>query len=298
MIRSMTGFGSAGLTNDLGEFSVEVKSLNNRFLDLSVKLPKELNFLEPELRELVKRHANRGKIELLLRWVPAPGAPPLYEINTALLKHYADRVNEALAENLSNGKASLDMCALLSLPGVVTPARIASDDGKLGQTALESARRALDAFDRSRANEGQAMVAAIQTHVSSLERYREEILLVKDELLEEYRTRLKDRIEVLGKTLGAMIDPARIEAELMLFVDKSDITEELVRLEIHLTAFKKQCQPETGGPVGKAMDFLAQELLREVNTVGNKARGLPIATRIVKMKSEIEKIREQVQNLE
>lgn len=291
----MTGYGSARASNELGEFVVEVKSLNNRFLDLGVKLPKELNHLEPLLREEVKKHVGRGKVEVFLRWSGAPGATPLYEINVQLLKYYEKQLREAFDEGSTS---SLDVSALLTLPGVVNPTHSAAGDSRLGEVVVGVVREALLALDKARAVEGEQLVTAIQVHLSALEKYREEILLVKDELLEEYRSRLKDRIDVLGNTLGATIDPARVETEIMFFVDKSDITEELVRLEVHLTAFKKNCKPTQEGSVGKSMDFLAQELLREVNTVGNKARGLPIATRIVKMKSEIEKIREQVQNIE
>jgi uncharacterized protein (TIGR00255 family) len=143
-----------------------------------------------------------------------------------------------------------------------------------------------------------ALVEAIEGHLGCLEQYTREVTEVKETLLDEYRNRLKERIEKIQEKVQATVDPARLEMELVLFADKSDITEELVRLQAHFAALHKLCAPNFLDPIGKSMDFLVQELLREVNTIGNKARGLPVATRVVQMKSQIEKIREQVQNLE
>lgn len=297
MIRSMTGFGSATLTNDLGEFFVEVKSLNNRFLDVGVKLPKELNFLEPDIRDEVRRHVRRGKIDLYMRWVAAAGGQPLYEIDTTLLSHYVEQVRQALPSG-GGVAVTLDAGAFFSMPGVVHPTHVASDDGVFAKAALQVTRQALEALDHARQVEGSALVQDICTHLRELETFAQEVATGKDELLEEYRTRLKDRIEKVQERVQAAVDPARLEMELVLFADKSDITEELVRLQAHFAALRKLCAPDFSEAIGKSMDFLVQELLREVNTIGNKARGLSVASRIVQMKSQIEKIREQVQNLE
>ena len=294
MIKSMTGFGSV-VRNDvaLGEVSIDVRSVNNRFLDFSVRLPREFNAMEPRIREDVKKRLRRGKVDMYVRYVPAPDAQALYNINAAALRHYSTQVSDAFGDG-----STADLGALLQLPGVVNPAPAASEDGPLVQLVSEAVQAALDALENVRAVEGNALVAAIAEHLDVMQNLRAEVEQEKDELLADYRNRLKERIEVLGKTLEATLDPIRVETEIMFFADKSDITEELVRLDAHIKSFRKMMERDTGEPVGKSMDFLVQELLRETNTIGNKARGVSVASKIVAMKSEIEKIREQVQNLE
>lgn len=299
MIKSMTGFGSVSVSDAaLGELSVEIRSLNNRFLDFSVRLPREMNAAEPRIREEVKSRLRRGKVDLYVRYVPAPGAQALYNINTDALVHYATQL-QAAANQMPGGKPSeVDLTALLQLPGVMTPADVASEDGPLIQFLITAVRKVLDRLEEVRQVEGRALVEAIAGHLDAMVRLRTDIEQVKDELLEQYRTRLKDRMEVLGRTLDAAMDPARVETEIMLYADKSDITEELVRLDAHFASFRKLLEGKKGEAIGKSMDFLVQELLRETNTIGNKARGVAVASSIIQMKSEIEKIREQVQNLE
>lgn len=299
MIKSMTGFGSTVVSESaLGEVSVEVRSLNNRFLDLSVRVPRELNSAEARIREAVKSRLRRGKVDLYIRFVPAAGAQALYDINSHALQHYAQQFFDAAAHLPTEASRSLDLAALLQLPGVITPAPAAAEDGPLIQLVLTAVDQVLDRLETARQEEGKALAAAICGHLDRLSDVRRDIETTKDELLEQYRRRLQDRMEVLGKTIEAAIDPARVETEIMLYADKSDITEELVRLDAHFESFRKLLATSSGEPVGKSMDFLVQELLRETNTVGNKARGVSVASRIVEMKSEIEKIREQVQNLE
>jgi uncharacterized protein (TIGR00255 family) len=291
----MTGYGSAVASSELGEFAAEVRSLNNRFLDLNIRLPREFGFLEMALRDEVKKRIRRGKVDLFLRWTSAEGAPALYEINRPLMRHYATELREALG--LAEG-SSLDSAALLQLPGAVNPTRTAMDDDALLKAAVPAVQGALDAIDRTRLAEGAALVAAIGGLLDEIAVLRDEVAARKDELTEEYRLRLRERVATIEKQLGTPLDAVRIETEVLLYAERSDITEELVRLETHIKAFRKLCANSSADAVGKGMDFLVQELLREANTIGNKARGLEIATRVVRMKGEIEKIREQVQNIE
>lgn len=299
MIKSMTGFGSAVVSDSsIGEIAIEVRSLNNRFLDFSVRLPREINSAEAKIRDAVKRRLRRGKVDMFVRYVPATGAQSLYDINANALQHYSRQLADAAPFLPQSMTDSLEINALLQLPGVVTPSPVASEDGPLVQLVLQGVNEVLDLLEKARQNEGAALAEAIRGHLACLTELRGGIGQVKDELLEQYRQRLKDRMEVLGKTVEVALDPARIETEIMLFADKSDVTEELVRLDAHFVSFGKLLERGTNEPVGKAMDFLVQELLRETNTIGNKARGVAVASKIVAMKSEIEKIREQVQNLE
>lgn len=299
MIKSMTGFAST-VVNDaaLGELSVEVRSLNNRFLDFSVRLPRELNAAEPRIREDVKRRLRRGKVDVFVRYLPAPEAQVLYNINPTALRHYATQLAEAGRELPGVETPGIDLAALMDLPGVISPSPAATEDGPLVQLVVTAVGTVIDLLNQNRETEGAALADAIRNHLDVLAELRSQIEQGKDELLAEYRRRLKDRMEVMGKTLDVALDPARVETEIMLYADKSDITEELVRLDAHLVSFRKMVASKSGEPVGKSMDFLVQELLRETNTIGNKARGVAVAASIIQMKSEIEKIREQVQNLE
>ncbi len=224
----------------------------------------------------------------------------LYEINAPLLRHYARQVHDALADESSPGgaPAAFDVGALLALPGVVVPARAAAEDGPLTEGSMEAVGRALDALDRARATEGAALAAAISSSLDAVASMTAEISAAKDQLLEEYRTRLLERLLTLQRTAAPGLDPARAETEAVMYAEKSDITEELVRLEAHIAACRKLIAPDNPDPAGKSLDFLVQELLREANTIGNKARGVAVSNRIVAVKGEIEKIREQVQNLE
>ncbi|MEI7634834.1 MAG: YicC/YloC family endoribonuclease [bacterium] len=296
MIRSMTGYGSATNSGDAGEFFFELKSVNNRFLDLNVRMPRELSALEIPVREEIRRLIFRGKVDAFLRWKPAAGAKPLCEINVELLRGYAAQVRSALCDEAAGAPA--DLASLLDLPGVVTPAGMEGDMAPIEQAALTVVREALAALDSSRASEGRVLVASIKERLGALEQFRLGAEAFKDEVVTEYRSRLSERARELATALDTSADPARIELEVALMADKCDITEELVRIGAHIKAFEKLCNPAQRNPVGKSMEFLVQELLRETNTIGNKARGLKAAASVVEMKAEIEKIREQVQNIE
>lgn len=299
MIKSMTGFGSTAVSDTaLGELSLEIRSLNNRFLDFNVRLPRELNSAEARIRELVKKRLRRGKVDMYVRYVPTPDAQVLYNINASSLVHYAQQVNEAAMQVPLLAEPKLDLTSLLQLPGVIVPAEAAGEDGPLVQLLLTATEDVLERLEQARQTEGTALAQAIAGHLDRLTEIRAAVEQMKDELLEQYRQRLHARMEVLANTLDVALDPVRIETEIMLYADKSDITEELVRLDAHFVSFRKLLSARNDEGVGKSMDFLVQELLRETNTIGNKARGVAVASHIIQMKSEIEKIREQVQNLE
>lgn len=295
MIRSMTGFGAALSSTPHGEFAVEIKTVNNRFLDQNVRVPRELNFLEMQVREVVKAGIRRGKADVFIRWTAPAGAAPLYEVNGALLRHYADGVRAALG---LPAHAPVDAGALLQLPGTVSPTAAVTDDGALALAAQDAVRQALDALDATRRAEGAKLAEAIVGTLDTVEALCAEIAELKDTLVAEVASRLRERMDQITKTAGVQPDPGRAEQEVLVFADKCDITEELVRLDAHIGSFRKLCSGRADEGVGKAMDFLVQELLREANTIGNKARGLEVANRVVRMKGEIEKIREQVQNIE
>ena len=299
MIRSMTGFGAGTATTPAGDIAVEVRSVNNRFLDFSVRLPHELAACEAALRDEARRRLRRGKVEMTVRFSPsaADGAAPPGRIDGPLLRAYARAVAEALAG--IDGMPPPDTGALLALPGVVTTQRVGADaDGALARATLAAARAALDALDAARATEGAALAAAIAESLATLETLRDDAAAAKDRLMAEHEARLLARVQQLRAKVDPTLDPGRVAAELALVADRCDITEELVRLEAHLAACRKTLTPENPEPAGKPVDFLAQELLREANTLGGKARSVEAGAAMLAMKAEIEKIKEQVANLE
>jgi uncharacterized protein (TIGR00255 family) len=295
MIRSMTGYGSASETGEHGEFVVEIRSVNNRHLDLSLRLPRELSSLEPAVRDALRARLQRGKVDVFVRWVPSPAAPPLCEINVGLLQHYITQLSPALQ---SAGAATLDLAALLTLPGVVIPTAVVREGDALERALLRAVEAALVAFDRARVDEGRALAAALRAHLAAVEEAVEAIAQLKPGLDALMLERLAERIRRVAEAAGVAPEAGRIEMELALAADKADVTEELVRLRAHIAAFRKKLESHNGEPVGKNFDFLAQELHRELTTLGNKARGTEIASHLLRAKNELEKIREQVQNIE
>lgn len=291
-LRSMTGYGSAVVHTDAGEFSADLKTVNNRFLDVAMRLPRELGFAEAALREVLRRRIRRGKAELSVRWTPPPGAPPLYEIDKALLAFYRAQVEEAL------GGSAVDAGALLALPGVVNAAAHPADEERIIAGLVAATQAAADRLDAARIAEGAHLVEDLLARADTLASESDAMEAVRDELFAEYATRLRERMAQIAQAAGVETDASRAEQEVLLFADRSDITEELVRFRGHLDALRGLCRNGGGDGAGKTLDFLTQELLREANTMGNKARWLEAARRVVTMKNEIEKIREQAQNLE
>ncbi len=280
---------------DFGEFVVEIRSVNNRHLDLSVRLPKELAFFEPTVRDIVRRSVGRGKVDVFVRWTPSPAMPPLAEINVALLRHYVEELR-SLSEVL--GSTTLDLGALLTLPGVVNPTATVLDSPQLESGLRDALLMALESFNRARAAEGRALGAAVREHLACFQESIEAISGLKPELDQKMLERLAERIRKLAENAGVTPEPGRLEMELTLAADKADVTEELVRLRSHLSAFERQMSNDDATPVGKALDFLVQEINREITTLGNKAREAEISPYILRAKNELEKIREQVQNIE
>lgn len=295
MIRSMTGYGSATAAGELGEFTVEIRSVNNRHLDVAVRLPKELGFLELAVREVLRRRIHRGKVDVFVKWTPSPGAPPLCEINLGLVRHYLEELSTILSEIPG---ASLDVGAVLALPGAVSPGVVATQTDVLEETARQATIAACAHFDQSRLEEGAALANALSDHLEGVERAVEAIEKLKPELDAAMLDRLAKRIRELAEAAGVSVEPGRIEMELALAADKADVTEELVRLRTHLAEFRRRLLENSDQPVGKIFDFLVQEIHRELTTLGNKARAPQIAANLLVAKNELEKIREQIQNIE
>lgn len=296
MIRSMTGFGRASFQVDELAFDVEVRSVNHRYLDTRVRLPRVLGAFEGEVRAAIPRRFARGRVDLSVT-APGGGAPaPRLEIDLDAARQYL-RASEELRQG-EGLVGELDVSSLLALPGVsrfVEP-ELAAEPMRRG--LLEATDAALAALDAMRAEEGSALERELLARVDRVDEQAEALQSRAGEVQDAARERLRRRTEQLSAETG-ILDEARLHQELVLAADRLDVTEEIVRLRSHVEQFRSiVAEGGPGKPVGRRLDFLLQEFSREANTIGSKGSDAPIAHQIVELKTEIERLREQVQNVE
>jgi uncharacterized protein (TIGR00255 family) len=291
MIRSMTGFGAGRGASGGEELDVEIRAVNHKFCEVKVRAPRELGALELEAARIVKERLARGGIDVALR---RPGAS----------SGLAPRIDVSLAESYS--RAFRELQARLGLPGTLTLADVIGADGVVRleersvdlDAAREALRRALgtalDALLEMRVKEGEALARDLVGRLGIVERSVARIEGLVPQSVEHHRARLAERVQELAR--GVAVDLARLEQEVALLADRTDVTEELTRLRSHVSQVRSLLElPE---PAGRKLDFLVQEMHREVNTIGSKSQSAEIASLVVGMKAEIERMREQVQNVE
>jgi uncharacterized protein (TIGR00255 family) len=291
----MTGFGRArGLVGSDWTAEIIVRSVNHRFLDLSVKLRESEAPLEPLLRRVFTRRVARGKIEVTLRLKRMTPASPEITVDEALLEAVLERFAALSAKYPVRG--ALEVRDLLTIPQIFS-VEIPTDGYSPDEVAsLEAlAEEAAGALQQMRQEEGRAIAADLLERLDFLRGKLAELETRREEITGKVRDTLRARVQALLP--GVALEAGRIEQEAALAADRSDVTEELSRLAGHLSQFRDLITG-AGEPVGKRLDFLAQEILRELNTLGSKARDLQLIREVLEMKSEIEKIREQVQNVE
>ena len=296
MIRSMTGFGRASFqVGDLA-FDVELRTVNHRYLDVRAKLPRVLAGFEADVRARVQARLGRGKLDLVVT-TPAPVGPaPRLEIDLAAAKGYLEAARELHRQERVPGE--LGVADLLGLPGVARFSEVEVPAEPLREGLERAVDAALDAADAMRAREGAALERDLR------ERLRNVVGLVADvearagAVQQAARERLRRRAEQLRQETG-ILDEARLHQEIVIAADRLDVSEELVRLRSHVEQFERILgEAGPGKPVGRRLDFLLQEFGREANTIGSKASDAPVAHWIVELKTEIERLREQVQNVE
>ena len=293
-IRSMTGFSQVkGQINPHLNFTLSLKSVNHRFLDLHFRMPSDSDDLEMKLRRRLKEKLARGHVELTLSL--ERGATENVSLNRELVGGYIQAFRAAAAE--FGLAADPDLNVVLRIPGALESAVLPAD-GELGPVVLAKMEQALAALNEMREEEGRGTERELRLRMAGLQRAREEVEKHRQATLRTYADRLKTRLQEL---IGSQIEPERILQEAALLVDRSDIQEELVRLDAHVKHFLGLL--DEGGEVGKKLDFLLQEMNREANTLLSKTSGLAgealkITESGLSMKGDIEKAREQVQNLE
>ena len=287
----MTGFGVGDAPLGDGRVTVELRALNHRFLDVRVRLPEELGDQSFFVEQLARESLSRGRFDICVRLEGAALPPPRFSIDRARALY---RGLCQLRDELAPG-TELPITALTGMPDLVTTPTTADAGG--AQRALRAAfESALLRLDEMRHREGEALTRELCARLSAARQLRATIALRGGEMLEGYRTRLRERLDRLLSESGVQVDPGRLEGEIVILADRSDVTEELVRLDSHFDQFARLLSAE--GPVGRRLDFLLQEIGRESNTIGAKSQDAPIAHLVVEMKAELERIREQVQNVE
>ena len=291
MLKSMTGFGAAAVENDDYKVTVELKAVNQRFLEMNFHMPRQFGQWEENLRQLIRQAAARGKVDIFVNYVDKRESKSTIRVDKGVALAYQTAMNE-LSDTLHLPRP--DSAAMFAgFPDVLQVEQSAELDGL--QPVLEDAlQQALKAFDDMRQREGAHIAEDFEQRLVKLEGMRQQLITLAPAIVAERRQHLQ---EVLAEALaGKDFDETRIIQETALFADRVNYTEEVVRLESHIAQFRQIMA--AGEPSGRKLDFLIQEFNRETNTIGSKANSKDAAQLVVDMKSEIEKIREQVQNIE
>ncbi|MGQ9632484.1 MAG: YicC/YloC family endoribonuclease [bacterium] len=295
MIRSMTGFGRGEIQNELGHFLVEVRSVNHRYLDVSFRMPKRLMVIENDLKNLIKKKISRGHLDVYLRWDPSENySDKVIVADKGLAKQYFHTLQEISSDLGYLGDFSFDLIA--KFPDVIRVEEGEQDFQAIISSIGEALGPALENITTMREAEGALLQNDIEGRLRAIESDVEKIRSLSPRVVENYRERLRKRIaEIAG---GANVDPGRLEMEVAIFAERCDITEEVVRILAHIQHFRESLTQGAEGGVGKKLEFIVQEMNREINTIGAKASDSEISLLVVKIKSELERVREQVQNVE
>jgi uncharacterized protein (TIGR00255 family) len=294
LIRSMTGFGDASSNDGSAVYAVEVRSVNNKFLKTSIRIPDQLASLEPEIEQIVRAIVSRGSVTVTVNCTQTDeGAAQ--EINGAALRKYAQQIADATGAPIE----SISAAHLVSLPGVLGAPK--DEESRLGR-ARTSIRPlvelALEHLVAMRTREGIALHDDLTGHLDLISDRLEEITEIAPKVIAEYERRLKSRMENLISEAGVDIEQSDLIREIAVYAEKTDIAEEIARLSEHLIHFKDLLGDDGTRPIGRTMDFLAQELLREANTIASKSPDAKMSRLIVEIKGSIDRIKEQVQNAE
>ena len=291
MIKSMTGYGQGKYTNDGRDYTVEIKAINHRYNDITIKMPRYLNFLEDTIRKYVSSSLNRGKIDVYISLKNMSDKGRDIKIDKCLAGMYINELRAVAAEyNLPD---DLTTTSIARMPDLFVVENENLED--LYWNELKNALdTALENINKARVSEGERLAKDIHARLNKISEIIPIVEEASKKLLDEYKTKLENRITELGA--NEIIDESRLGVEIVLFADKSSICEEITRLKSHIESFKEMITAE--GPIGKKIDFLIQEMNRETNTIGSKANSLGITKYVIEMKNEIENIREQIQNIE
>ncbi len=292
MIKSMTGFGRSEIVKGNRKISVEIKSVNHRYLEAGIKMPKKLNVFESRMRDLLKKYATRGKIDIFINYEDDSENQVNLKFNQNIADEYMSIFNN-MSEKY-NLKNDMTVGGLARFPEVITMDEVQEDEEELWHFIEEAMKAALEQFVNTRILEGENLKKDLLGKLDHMEELVTFVEKRSPEIMKEYRSKLESKVkELLGDTT---IDESRIATEVIIYADKICVDEETVRLRSHIEHARK-CLNEDGG-IGRKMDFIAQEMNREANTTLSKANDIEISNAAIDLKTEIEKVREQIQNIE
>ncbi|WP_404450019.1 YicC family protein [Sutcliffiella horikoshii] len=291
MVKSMTGFGRAEAKQGAYQILVEMKSVNHRFCEINIRMPKQFLAIEEKMKKIVSSYLHRGRIEMFITIEGQDIQDKHLNVDWELLSAYIDSIHKVKDRYQISG--SIEINDILKLENVFSIMETQTGMEAIEESLLQQIHSASKQLVAMRTAEGDQLKKDIITHLNFIGTMSEQLLELGPTVVEAYRLRLEKKLK---DYLGSQIDEQRILAEAAIFADKADINEELKRINSHLGQFTQSL--DTSGPVGRKLDFLVQELNREVNTIGSKANNANIANLVVEMKACLEKIKEQVQNIE
>lgn len=290
MLRSMTGFGCYEYSEDDVTFTIEIKTVNHRYFDLFLRMPRQISAFEDRVRGIISSRIQRGKVDVYITCDDA-GDDAVEVVPDERLAEAYCKALKSLADNLGI-KDDLSVSTLARFPDILKVEKKENDE-RMGSILEKAVEEAVSSLIEMREREGERLKASMLLNLQNVKSFLDKVKERAPMVVKEYKQKLEVRIEELT---GMKIDPARLAMEVALFADKCSIDEEIVRLESHIGQMESLL--DQGSPVGKKLDFLIQEMNREVNTIGAKASDLEITQCVVELKNEIEKLREQVQNIE
>lgn len=292
MIKSMTGYGKSNLSINERSYQIEIKGVNHRYLDISVKIPKQLSYLEEIVKKEIISKIKRGKIDVTITFENNSKEGKNIKINTEIAKMYINELKKlAQEENISS---NIEVTEISKFPDVLS-IQNTEDEETIKKEILEVLENAINNLIEMRIIEGSKICEDLKQRISKIEKEIQKISSISTRLIEEYVVKLEARIKEITKT--EEIDKSRIAQEVVIYADKSSIEEELTRLKSHIMQCKNLLNSTTE-PVGKKLDFIIQEMNRETNTIGSKSYSLEITNGVIEIKTELENIREQIQNIE
>ena len=293
-IKSMTGFGRAEVTENNRKFTVEIKAVNHRYLEASVKMPKKLTMFEANIRNVMKEYMERGKVDVFVTLEDYNEAAETVKYNSALAHEYMKYIQE-MADDFGI-QNDVRLSVLARFPDVFTMEDMETDEEELWGTLEKAVRGACDNFVKAREKEGENLKSDLIVKLDEMAGYVGFIEEHSPEIVTEYRKRLEEKLRDMLGNLDVKADEGRIVTEVTIYADKICVDEEIVRLKSHVQAMKDELVK--GGACGRKLDFIAQEMNREANTTLSKSGDLALTDKAIELKTVIEKIREQIQNVE
>ena len=291
MVKSMTGYGKSSLSINSREYQVEIKAVNHKYIDINIRMPRIISYLEEDIRKLIASKIKRGKIDISISFENYSKDGNDIRINTELAKIYIQNL-KSLAEE-EKISANIEVTEITRFPDVLT-IKSNLDENQIKTELLQAVEDSINQLINMRKNEGERISQDILAKISQIESKKQEIFELSSGLIDEYVVKLETRIKELLKTED--LDKSRLMQEVVIYADKCSVEEEITRLTSHIEQLRNLIN--TNEPSGKKMDFIIQEMNRETNTIGSKANNLEITNRVVDIKTLLEDVREQIQNIE